>query len=265
MVLDAGEFTMGSPAAPYAEPGRATEETQHRVHIGRRFAIAAANVTKAQYRVFQEAAHAFNLTDNDAQKEFVRTDDSPETGMTWYEAAQYCNWLSKQEGLEECYEPNEKGEYAEGMKAKDKYLELSGYRLPTEAEWEFACRARTVTSRYYGQSEPLLGNYAWYLSNSENHTWPVASVKPNDFGLFDMLGNAWQWCDDAYDIYPNGAGEVSEDSGSTKPVMDRNSRVLRGGSFRYDAPDMRSAYRRYRVPTDRGPYYGFRPVRTCPN
>ena len=236
VVLDAGEFTMGSPAAPNAEPGRATDETQHRVHIGRSFAIAATHVTKAEYRVFQEAAHSFNLTDNDEQKDIVRTDDSPETGMTWYEAAQYCNWLSKHEGLKECYEPNEKGEYAQGMKPKDKYLELSGYRLPTEAEWEFACRAGTVTSRYYGQSEPLLRNYAWYLSNGDGHAWPVASVKPNDFGLFDMHGNAWQWCDDAYDIYPNGAGEVSEDSGSTKSVMDGNSRVLRGGSFRYAAP-----------------------------
>ena len=99
--------------------------------------------------------------------------------------------MSEQEGIVKeqwCYEPNEKGEYGPGMKAKDKYLELSGYRLPTEAEWEYACRAGTVTSRYYGLTDTLLAKYAWYEANGQNRTWPVGSLKPNDFGLFDMHG-----------------------------------------------------------------------------
>ncbi len=246
VIVDAGEFVMGSPAS---EPDRSPDETQHRVHIGRRFAISTTLVTKEQFAQFQHD-HPEVAKMNTGQ--LVKTDDSPQMAMTWYEAAQYCNWLSEREGIvkeQRCYEPNEKGVYDSGMKAKDNYLELSGYRLPTEAEWEYACRARTVTSRYYGLSETLLPRYAWYESNSQNRTWPVASLKPNDYGLFDMQGNAWQWCDDADISYPSG--KVSEDSGSTKAVVETVGRVLRGGSFDNQQWLVRSADRNGVAPASR--------------
>ena len=216
--LDAGEFLMGSPES---EPGRNPNETQHRCHIGRRFAISSD--TRDEGTSIDDSKPPGPQIAKVDTGNVVKTDDSPQIGMTWYEAAAYCNWLSEQEGIPKeqwCYEPNEKGNYGPGMKAKDKYLELSGYRLPTEAEWEYACRAGTVTSRYYGLSDTLLAQYAWYEANGQNRTWPVGSLKPNDFGLFDMHGNAWDWCDDSYQDYPKAADDISNDLGSTKPVID---------------------------------------------
>src|SRR6202030_1436175 len=89
-------------------------------------------------------------------------------------------------------------------KLKEKYLSLTGYRLPTEAEVECACRAGAVTSRYYGESEELLGKYGWYFQNARERTWPVGSKKPNDLGLFDLHGNVYTWCQESYGDYPAG-------------------------------------------------------------
>ncbi len=167
--------------------------------------------------------------------------------VTWYDAAAYCNWLSEREGLEAVYEPNADKKYGPGMKLKANYLELNGYRLPTESEWEYACRAGAVTSRYYGESAELLGKYAWYTKNSlDRWMLPVGSLKPNDLGLFDMLGNAWQWCEDRALYY--SAGEDKEDIKDIKDINKDDSRVLRGGSFLYLASNVRSAYRFDNVP-----------------
>ncbi len=125
-------------------------------------------------------------------------------GTSWYQAAAYCNWLSKEEGIAEdqwCYEI--KGQVT---KLKENYLSLTGYRLPTEAEMEYATRAGALTSRYYGETEELLPKYAWYQKNSQERTWPVGSLKPNDLGLFDVQGNVFTWCQESYKAYPAGEG-----------------------------------------------------------
>src|SRR5262249_29326460 len=121
--------------------------------------------------------------------------------------------LSKKEGLPEdqwCYLPNKNGGLAHGMQLAPDYLQRTGYRLPTEAEWEYACRAGAVTSRYYGESEELLEKYAWYGKNSAQRTWPVGILKPNDFGLFDMHGQVDVWCQDEYKDYGPMEGEENK-------------------------------------------------------
>jgi formylglycine-generating enzyme required for sulfatase activity len=181
-----------------------------------------------------------------------------------------CGWTRlrgrdhEQEGIPEeqwCYEKND-DEYGPGMKANDNFLELNGYRLPTEAEWEFACRAEGRTSGYYGETESLLPRYAWYQVNGENHTHPVASLKPNDFGLFDMHGNVREWCYDTYVNYPTASDDVASDSPSTESVHPTGRRVLRGGAFFNRSSNVRSADRSHLRPGNITDTYGFRPART---
>jgi len=262
VMVDAVEFLMGSPES---EGDHLSDESQHRSRIGRRFAISTHEVTKAQYRSFQLAVKGLDLASDPGLTEVVRTDDSPQTSIIWYEAAYYCNWLSEQEGIPRdqwCYEPNRHGAYLAGMKAKENQLQLTGYRLPTEAEWEYACRAGTLTSRYYGLTERLLPHYAWFLANAQNRTWPIGSLEPNDLGLFDMLGNAWEWCFDRYADYPKQAGRLVQDIPSTHPIEDEVRRVLRGGAFFHPPLNVRSANRFADPPGDRGNDFGVRPART---
>jgi formylglycine-generating enzyme required for sulfatase activity len=148
-------------------------------------------------------------------------------------------------------------------KLKANYLSLTGYRLPTEAECEYACRAGAVTSRYYGETEELLPRYGWYLKNSGERTWAVGSKKPNDLGLFDLHGNVYTWCQERYQDYPEtNNGEVIEDKEDIEDIKDKDSRVLRGGSFYLLASNVRSANRYRFGPALRFNYLGFRPART---
>jgi formylglycine-generating enzyme required for sulfatase activity len=249
------EFTMGSPTTEAGRQGGAEGRNEKQVKklIKRSFAIAAKEVTVAQFLAFRK--------DHPYDKQHARTLDCPVNLVTWYDAAAYCNWLSDQEGLERCYEPNAQGQYAEGMKLKANYLRLTGYRLPTEAEWEYACRAVAVTSRYYGAGEELLGKYAWYQANSlDRWLLPVGSLKPNDWGLFDMLGNAYEWTQDMPFLYV--PGEDKENIKDIKGIYNADSRVLRGGSFISHASLVRCANRTGVVPATRSDYVGIRPART---
>jgi eukaryotic-like serine/threonine-protein kinase len=280
------EFVMGSPST---EEGRYGSELQHKKRIGRTFALAAKAVTLAEYQRF-DAGYGEDI------KRWVRTPDSPVVAPTWFQAVEYCNWLSKQEGLPEsewCYEPlhdpkawpllagssvgllagslgslsaagglfpgRTDAKYEGGMRLARNYLRRQGYRLPTEAEMEYATRAGALTARYYGETEELLPKYAWYLKNSQERTWPVGSKKPNDFGLFDMQGNAHAWCQESSKVYPEG-NEVRDDKEDDLVVSSTRGRVVRGGTF--DADRVSSAHRGNVVPTTRYHDVGFRPART---
>jgi serine/threonine protein kinase/formylglycine-generating enzyme required for sulfatase activity/tetratricopeptide (TPR) repeat protein len=256
-------FRMGSPGT---EPERsAVGEAPRQVFIPRSFAIATKEVTVEQFREFLKTHNQYNIPLRILQR--ISPDPrGPWIAADWYACAAYCNWLSQQEGLPRdqwCYDPNESGEYAEGMSIPADALRRRGYRLPTEAEWEYACRAGTVTSRYYGMATGLLEKYAWQQSSNQEHTRPGGSLLPNDLGLFDMLGNIYESCHDRYlVIRPSRRGTESDTSITREVVMNRNNRILRGGFFLSPPMDVRSARREAAPPSEQSTYYGFRPART---
>jgi formylglycine-generating enzyme required for sulfatase activity len=263
VLIDAhGPFLMGSPRTEAERFGgpEGREERQHRRRIGRTFALAAREVTVAQFRRFRPE-HPY-------QKTYSPTDDHPINQVSWYQAAEYCNWLSKEEGIppaEWCYEAHPRDGFAEGMRARPDFLGRKGYRLPTEAEWEYACRAGAVTARPHGETGDLLGAYAWYSGNSrDRETLPCGSLEPNGLGLFDMLGNAAEWCHDPAFFYQSNMWmDYTEDLKGSEYIKDRIMRVLRGGSFAFRARNVRCASRDFIGPAIRDYALGFRPARTC--
>jgi formylglycine-generating enzyme required for sulfatase activity len=258
LILGPVEFRMG---APPSDPDRFDSETPHRRLIPRAFAIASRPVTLAEFRDF--------LKDwPDVTGEFTNRHSpdagGPTIGLSWFVAAQYCNWLSQKEGLpqsEWCYPRH--GDIKEGMKPFSDFLRRKGYRLPTEAEWEYAARAGTLSPRYYGSSLELLPRYGWFITNAGDRTWPVAQKRPNDLGLFDTLGNVWNWVHDPYDAYRSQQGtDPIPDTAFTGNIDDRISSVLRGGSFLIRAAYLRSSSRYVQRPSVRYISFGLRVART---
>jgi formylglycine-generating enzyme required for sulfatase activity len=244
------EFVMGSPET---ESDRKTDEIQQRMRINRTFAISSHLVTKEQFLRFRRDF------DN---KEMHRFPDpsSPIAGMTWHEAAEYCNWLSRQEGIEEaqlCYQIED----GHVIRLKDNYLRLTSYRLPTEAEIEYVTRAGSATSRFYGETDELLVHYAWYIANSKDMPHRVGTKKPNDLGIFDAHGNLWTWCQNGLQASqrrtsPKTLDDLEED------VLAQTTRGLRGGSYIALPSSLRSATCNQIEPSSRFIRYGIRIART---
>ena len=167
--------------------------------------------------------------------------------------------MSQQEGIpkeEWCYERNEKGDFGAGMKISANFLQRRGYRLPTDIEWKYVCQANADTSFSFGEPVELLERYAWYVDNSHSRTWPVGSLRPNALGVFDMHGNAWEWCQDAY------AQKGKRAIGESETITSNSERVLEGGAFSDRPEDLRAG--RGTKDTASAPRFnqGFRPVRT---
>jgi formylglycine-generating enzyme required for sulfatase activity len=230
----------------------------HRQPLGHDFAVSSEHVTVEQFMQFsKETGREYKFTE-----EHTPTKDCPAIDMSWYEAAEYCNWLSKREGIGEaqwCYEPNKDGKYVEGMKIKAGYLGLKGYRLPTEVEWEYACRAGSMVGYGFGEPVELLEKYGWFVVNSLDKAHPCGMLKPNDLGLFDMHGNVLQWTQSVENYYSNKAVDKEDDSGEL--VAGASSRVSRGGCWFLVARNFRAASRFENPPDYRIGSIGFRLAR----
>jgi formylglycine-generating enzyme required for sulfatase activity len=271
VIRPARAFQMGSPEN---ESRRDPGEVLHMVRIPRNYAISNKEVSVAQFQRYLDDTGRTSKWNEALQRRFPRHPEKftawkqhPQFAMTWYDAAAYCNWLSKKDGI-----PHAQWVYPDeiepGMIMPADYLHRTGYRLPTEAEWEYAARASTLTAHFFGDGVALLDQYSWFMANSENHGWAVGTTKPNQFGLFDMYGNAWEWVQDRYLQYSGVPKKISVDKEDTElMVMNEAKRIRRGGSWSYDKETMRSAHRGapngYQL-NNRMDSVGFRIARTLP-
>jgi formylglycine-generating enzyme required for sulfatase activity len=252
------EFLMGCPPNE-TRPSQTRHETLHRREIPRSFALASKAVTVEEFLRFR--AKHYEVTE---QARFYSPEPTcPMNVVSWYEAAQYCNWLSAKEGLPEnewCYPKHE--EIKTGVKLPPDYLHRKGYRLPTEAEWEYACRAGAASSRYYGSSDELLGRYAWYNRNSEDRSWPVGQKRPNDLGFFDLHANTYTFTNDPWTPDPKYEGLVRDEEKVTT-IDNLTNLVVRGGGFSVMPLGIRCAGRGQSLALGKSAYLGLRVARTC--
>ena len=224
VLVPKGTFMMGSPES---EEGRQKDETQHEVTISKDYYLGVYEVTQAQY----EKVMGKNPSSFPVAKVGNENADLPVENVSWDDAVEFCKKLSDL--------PEEKKAGRE-------------YRLPTEAEWEYACRAGSKTAYAFDDEEGLLPEYGWFSRNSSRRTHTVGLLEPNAWGLYDMHGNVWECCSDRYGDYPKGA--VSDPSAPKVGSI----RVFRGGSWRFEAAGCRSAARYGSAPSDRGDGLGFR-------
>ena len=220
--IPAGKFKMGSPKSAWDQ-----ERPVHPVHISKDFLLAKYPVTNAQYAEFMRAAGTKSRKPDYWDERRFNQPEQPVVGVSWHNVQAFCKW--------------------------------AGCRLPTEAEWEYACRAGTTSEYSFGDDAKELEQYAWYDKNSSNQSQPVGTKQPNPWGLHDMHGNVWEWCQDWFsDKYYGKSPEVDP----TGPKSG-DGRVLRGGSWYDPADNCRSSVRHFTYhPENRYGCIGFRVART---
>jgi formylglycine-generating enzyme required for sulfatase activity len=240
--IQAATFLMGSDDSRDERP-------IHRVSIDG-FLIDVTQVTQADYEALMGVNPAH----------FKGDAHRPVENVTWYDAVLYCNARSARDGLEPVYRYAAvvDGVAGDGCQGLDQLVidyERNGYRLPVEAEFEYAWRAGTTTEHYWGDA--MDGDYAWWSENAEGSTHPVAQKKPNAWGLYDLSGNVWEWCNDWF-----GKDYYSLSPEKFPRGLDASlTRAVRGGSWNdVKSHHLRCTARGDLVPTKRERYYGFRCV-----
>jgi formylglycine-generating enzyme required for sulfatase activity len=234
--LPGGRFTMGDENEQDATP--------HKVYVSA-FYIDKYLVTQEQYEGL--------MGENPSRWE---ASNNPVEQVRWSDAVRYCNARSRAEGLEPCYD----------LETWQCNFDADGCRLPTEAEWEYACRAGTRTAYFFGDDPSKLKDYAWFEDNAGGQPRPVGQKPPNPWGLYDMHGNVWEWCNDFYkvDYYQESPQE------NPKGPKTGDNKVVRGGAWKFSARSCRSGYRYNEDPGYVDvcfgyDIYGFRCVRNVPS
>ena len=232
VLVKAGTFRMGST------DGDDDEKPVHSVTIGKSFYMSKYEVTQRQWREV--------MGSNPSR---FKGDSLPVEQVSWYDAVEYCNRLSRKEGLTPAYR-------IDGKNAAWN-LSANGYRLPTEAEWEYAAGGGNKSRGYKYSGSNSAGDVGWYRDNSSSKTHPVGGKQPNELGLYDMSGNVYEWCWDWKGSYSSSSQTDPQGPSSG------SRRVRRGGSWYYFALGLRAAHRRHRPPSYSYDYLGFRPLRTA--
>ncbi|WP_428262361.1 formylglycine-generating enzyme family protein [Haliangium sp.] len=241
--LPGGTFVMGSPDGD--DMTLDAEKPPHSVRVSG-FACMAYPVTRGLWHEVMGAEHEWWPKGP--------ADDRPVNNVNWFDAVRFCNAVSQRHGLTPCYRIE-----GDGSESAVTWVSSQGYRLPTEAEWEYACRAGTRTRWSFGDDPEHLDEHAWYDGNAEGEPHPVGRKAPNPWGLYDMHGNLWEWCWDWYGEYR--AADPEQPQTDPQGPEAGSGRVLRGGSFFYWARITRCA-NRFRIwPKNRGRDDGFRCVR----
>jgi len=256
-----GTFTMGSPVG---EPGRDLDEVQHEVTLTHGFYMQATELTQQQWQGVMGTTPSWFASCGV---------DCPVERVNWWDALAYANALSESEGLAPCYSLSGcTGTPGVDLDCTGVTVQTSGhnpyacegYRLPTEAEWEYAYRAGTTTAFYNGPiqdiacDDPNASAIGWYCAKFGETTHPVGQKLPNGWGLYDMAGNVWEWCWDWSHAYPDAPS--STDPIAAGPGM---FRVVRGGGREAQALDLRAAARFNHAPENRNYNLGFRVVRSA--